>query len=53
MHYKTDKCGFPIASVDEFLRDKDGVSRLDASEVEFKLEELPETAQVIVLKPAL
>ena len=53
MHYKTDKCDLPIASVDEFLRDKDGVSRLDASEVEFKLEELPETAQVIVLKPAL
>ncbi len=53
MHYKTDKCGFPIASVDEFLRDKDSVSRLDASEAEFKLGELPETAQIIVLKPAL
>jgi len=53
MHYKTDKCDFPIAGVDEFLRDKEGVSRLDASEAEFKPGELPETAQIIVLKPAL
>ncbi len=53
MHYKIDKCGLPIASVDEFLRDKDSVSRLDASEAEFKPGELPDTAQIIVLKPAL
>jgi len=53
MHYKTDKCDFPIASVDEFLRGKEGVSRLDASEVEFKSGELPATTQIIVLKSAL
>jgi len=53
MHYKTDKCGFPIAGVDEFLRGKEGVSRLDASEVEFKPGELPASTQIIVLKSAL
>ena len=53
MHYKTDKCGLPIASVDEFLRGKKEVSRLDASQAEFKQAELPATTQIIVLKPAL
>lgn len=53
MHYKTDKCGLAIASVDEFLRGKKDVSRLDASEAEFKQAELPATTQIIVLKPAL
>ncbi len=53
MHYKTGKCAFPIAGVDEFLRRKEGVSRLDTSEVEFKQGELPATTQIIVLIPAL
>ena len=53
MHYKTDKCDFPIAGVDEFLRGKGDVSRLSASEVEFKPGELPATTQIIVLKSAL
>ena len=53
MHYKTNKCEFPIASVDEFLRGKKDISRLDASEVEFKQGELPASTQIIVLKSAL
>jgi len=53
MHYKTDKCAYPIAEVDEFLRGKKEVSRLDASQVEFKPGELPPTTQIMVLKPAL
>ena len=53
MHYKNDKCGFPIGGVDDFLCGKAGVSRLDASEVEFKQGVLPATTQIIVLKPAL
>ena len=53
MHYKTGKCGFPIAGVDEFLRGKKNVNRLDSSEVEFKPAELPATTQVMVLEPAL
>ncbi len=53
MHYKTNKCEFPIDSVDEFLRGKKDVSQLDASEVEFKQGELPASTQIIVLKSAL
>ena len=53
MHYKTDKCDFPIAGVEQFLQGKEGVTRLDASEVEFKSGELPPATQIIVLKPAL
>ena len=53
MHYKTDKCGYPIAGVDGFLQGKQGVSRLDASEIEFKPGELPASTQIIVLKSAL
>ena len=53
MHFKTDKCGFPIARVGEFLKGKDNVNSLDTSEVEFKQGELPSTTQIVVLKPAL
>jgi len=53
MHFKNDKCAFPIAGVDEFLQGKEGVSRLDTSEVEFKQGELPTTTKTVVLKSAL
>ena len=53
MHFKNNKCAFPIAGVDGFLQGKEGVSRLDASEVEFKQGELPATTKTVVLKPAL
>jgi L-ascorbate metabolism protein UlaG (beta-lactamase superfamily) len=53
MHFKNNKCTFPIAGVDEFLQGKEGVSRLDASEAEFKQGELPVTTKTVVLKPAL
>ncbi len=53
MHFKTDKCSYPISGVDEFLKGKAAVNRLDASEVRFKQEELSTTTQIIVLKPAL
>ena len=53
MHFKNDKCAFPIAGVDEFLQGKESVSRLGTSEVEFKQGELPATTKIVVLKPAL
>jgi L-ascorbate metabolism protein UlaG (beta-lactamase superfamily) len=53
MHYKTNKIDFPITGVDEFLKGKDNVTRLDASEVELKAGELPAGTQIMVLKPAL
>ncbi len=54
MHYQNEKCpSFPVAGIDEFLKGKKGVSRLDTSKVEFKQGELPATIQIIVLKSAL
>ena len=53
MHFKTDKCDFPLTGVDEFLRGRGDIRRLNVSEVEFKQKELATTTQIIVLKPAL
>lgn len=53
MHFKNDRCAYPISDVDEFLRGKSGVERLNTSEVEFKPGKLPTSTQIIVLKPAL
>ncbi len=53
MHFRNEKCTFPIAGVDEFLQGKKDVSRLDVSEAEFKAEQLPSSTQVVVLKPSL
>jgi len=53
MHFKNNKCDFPIAGVEEFLRGKSDTSQPDASEVEFRAGEMPPATQIIVLKPAL
>jgi len=53
MHYRTDKCTFPIAGVDDFLKGKERVTRLETSERNFESEELPTSTQIIVLKSAL
>lgn len=53
MHYKTDKCGFPIATVDEFLKGKARVKKLDLSEIEIEKDKLPKETEIIVLKYSL
>jgi len=53
MHFKTNKCAFPISGADEFLHRKKNISRLEASEVEIRAGELPANTKIIVLKPAL
>jgi L-ascorbate metabolism protein UlaG (beta-lactamase superfamily) len=53
MHYKTEKGLLGISGVEGFLSGKANVSRPDSSQAEFKPGELPATAQIIVLKPAL
>jgi L-ascorbate metabolism protein UlaG (beta-lactamase superfamily) len=53
MHYKTDKLGFPITGVEEFLKGKTNVTRSNDSEIELKADKLPAAAQIIVLKPSL
>ncbi len=53
MHFKTNKCDYPISGVEEFLRGKKDIRHLEASEVEFKIGGLPAETRIMVLKPAL
>lgn len=54
MHFRNERCSsFPVAGVEDFLQGKQGVTKLDTSETEFKAGQLPATTQIIVLKPAL
>lgn len=53
MHFKTEKCGFPIAPVEEFLKGKINVKRPGGSEVSFEKENLPKEMEIVVLEPAL
>jgi L-ascorbate metabolism protein UlaG (beta-lactamase superfamily) len=54
MHYNNERCPtFPVAGVEEFLKNKQRVSRMDASEYECQKERLPVNTQIMVLKPAL
>ena len=53
MHYKTDKCDFPIAGVEEFIKGKTNVKKAEASEIELSREGLPKDGEIIVLKHAL
>jgi L-ascorbate metabolism protein UlaG (beta-lactamase superfamily) len=53
MHFKTGKCGFPIASVEDFLKGKTNIRRPRASEVTFHKETLPQRTEIVVLEHAL
>lgn len=53
MHFKNDRCDFPIKGVDEFLQGKDNVTRLGVSEAEFHAGQLPAVTQIVLLEPAL
>jgi L-ascorbate metabolism protein UlaG (beta-lactamase superfamily) len=52
MHYKTPVLDFPITGVEDFLKGKPHVKRLDASEVEITRQNLPQETEVWVLKHA-
>jgi hypothetical protein len=53
MHVSNEKCGFPIATVEDFLQGKSNVERANASETEFEKEGLPAEQKIVVLTPAL
>jgi L-ascorbate metabolism protein UlaG (beta-lactamase superfamily) len=53
MHFKTPKCAYPIAGVGDFLKGKRDVRRINGSEVDFEAQELPVTAEVVQLQPAM
>lgn len=52
MHYKTEKCGFPITPVDEFTAGKKHVKILQVSEMEITRESLPKNPEIVVLQHA-
>lgn len=53
MHFKTDKVGFPITPVDDFVHLMENVEKAGASEFTITKESLPDTVTVVVLDPAL
>jgi len=53
MHFKTPKCAYPIAGVEDFLRGQKNVRGVGGSEVDFERERLPAAAEIVLLRPAL
>jgi L-ascorbate metabolism protein UlaG (beta-lactamase superfamily) len=49
MHFKTDKCGFPIAAVDDYVKNK-GAKKFD-DQVEIQKENLPGKMTIYLLTP--
>jgi L-ascorbate metabolism protein UlaG (beta-lactamase superfamily) len=52
MHFKTSKCAYPIAGVEDFLKGRKDVRKVAGSEVEFEREKLSTAAQIVLLQPA-
>jgi L-ascorbate metabolism protein UlaG (beta-lactamase superfamily) len=53
MHFKTPKCAYSIADVEDFLKGKKNVRRIENTEVDFEPEELPATTEIMLLQPAM
>ncbi len=53
MHFKTEKCEFPITTADDFLAGKTNAKKLDTSEIEITKENLPASTEIQVLKFAM
>ncbi len=52
MHFKTPRCGFPLARVEEFLEGKSSVEKTGKSEITATKDNLPDAMHIIVLEPA-
>jgi L-ascorbate metabolism protein UlaG (beta-lactamase superfamily) len=53
MHFKTEKCGFPIAPIEEFLKGKSNLKQPKTSEVSLNKATLPQQMEIVVLEHAL
>jgi L-ascorbate metabolism protein UlaG (beta-lactamase superfamily) len=53
MHFKTPKCGYAIAGVEDFLKGKKGVRKVVGNEVQFERQNLPTAMEIVLLQPAL
>lgn len=52
MHFKTDKCAFPIEPAESFLQGKSPLRRSASSEVLIQKDDLPSSCSVLYLPPA-
>lgn len=53
MHYKTEKCGFPIAPVEDFIKGKKNVRVLNDFDISISKANLPKENEIIVLEHSL
>jgi L-ascorbate metabolism protein UlaG (beta-lactamase superfamily) len=53
MHFKTRKCDFPIAPVEDFVKGKTDVQFVEGAELEVTKDSLPASTRIMVLKYAL
>ena len=53
MHFKTEKCGFPISPVEDFLKGKSNTKRLKTNEATFDQSTLPRQMEIVVLEHTL
>jgi L-ascorbate metabolism protein UlaG (beta-lactamase superfamily) len=53
MHFKTPRCTYPIAGVEDFFKGKKNVRRVGGSEADFERERLPAATEIVLLQPAL
>ncbi|MFC1920273.1 MBL fold metallo-hydrolase [Chloroflexota bacterium] len=53
MHYQNERCpSFPVAGVDGFIEGKSNVNKLDESELEYRVNEIPDDVQIMILNPS-
>lgn len=53
MHYQNERCPtFPVAGVEGFLEGKDNVVKSDGSELEYRVNEIPDDVMIQVLNPS-
>jgi len=53
MHFKNDKCPFPVHTVDDFLSGEAGARKLNQTRIKVSRQTLPAQAEVWALEPAL
>jgi L-ascorbate metabolism protein UlaG (beta-lactamase superfamily) len=52
MHYKTPYADFPIAGVEDFLKGKVQVRKMNSGELVLNKKEMPEKEEIVVLQPS-
>ncbi len=53
MHFKTSKCGFPLATIEDFTSKMAKFKALQTGEFQIDKQSLPREPEIIVLQPAL